>query len=497
VKRFIERLLAFSALAAAGQRAAGAEAVPAARPAEFRRTGWNAMVKQRFMHPPVLTCTPMAGATSYRCRVSWKDGEGEARSARLKSASPEFHLARVWDALPASGPFQVTVEAIDGGGAVLAKAVSPCRRIAPFKGPYRPAACSYDEAGAKTTAWLLKHKPGGKRFPILFYASYIRLLTTYVRTHPKGELAERALAQAKVYGQAMLEGSAPADWTYGSVPMSHHPKVFQVARGGMAGMAYLDLHAATRDRTWLDAATRIAGALKKNQLPDGRWPFRVDPRTGKVLEDYTSDQAEAILLIDELVRNHGREDLKETLDKAVRWMLENPCRTYQWQQQWDDVGTAKPYENLSWYDTALFIEYLLRHATPQNRYEAVARALSRYIEDQFVEWEPVGNQITPGVREQYRCYPIIDWHCAHYVRVCMRFHARTQEDVWLKKARALGDTLTAVQHPDGFYPTWMNHKPSKDAPGKLRNINYGGIWPNCTSYSGEMLLRLGEYVKGK
>jgi hypothetical protein len=63
-----------------------------------------------------------------------------------------------------------------------------------------------------------------------------------------------------------------------------------------------------------------------------------------------------------------------------------------------------------------------------------------------------------------------------------------------EKARALADALTAVQHPDGFYPTWMNHKPSKEAPGALKDINYSGIWPNCTSYSGEMLLRLGKHT---
>ena len=121
---------------------------------------------------------------------------------------------------------------------------------------------------------------------------------------------------------------------------------------------------------------------------------------------------------------------------------------------------------------------------------------SRYVEDQFVEWEPVGNEITPGVREQYVCYAIIDWHCAHYVRVCLDFHAKTKNNVWLKKARALADTLTAIQHPNGFYPTWMNHKPSKAVPGALTDINYHDVWPNCSSYTGEMLLRLGEYLQG-
>ncbi len=82
-----------------------------------------------------------------------------------------------------------------------------------------------------------------------------------------------------------------------------------------------------------------------------------------------------------------------------------------------------------------------------------------------------------------------------YLSACIAFHARTREEVWLKKARAMADTLTAIQHPDGFYPTFMTHKPSKENPAELGSINYGGIWPNCTAQTGYRLLLLGEYLK--
>ena len=264
-------------LALAGQRANGAEgAIPGEKPGEFRRIGWNALVKQRFMHPPVLTYTRMEGAVNYRCVVCWRDAQGDSHTARLDSGLPKFDLAEVWEGMPASGPFQISAEAVDPAGKLLAKAGSSCQRIAPFQDRYRPAKSSYTAAGVKTVAWLLKQHPGGGSFPVLFYSSYIRLLTTYIRTNPQGELAKQALAQAEKYGQDMLKGSTAGDWVYANVPMSHNPKVFQVARGGMAGLAYLDLYAATQDKQWFNAATRIADALKKNQLSNGRWPFRVD-----------------------------------------------------------------------------------------------------------------------------------------------------------------------------------------------------------------------------
>jgi maltose/maltodextrin transport system substrate-binding protein len=263
----------------------------------------------------------------------------------------------------------------------------------------------------------------------------------------------------------------------------------------MVGMAYLDLYAVTQDESFLNAAIRIADTLKKTQFDDGRWYFRVDPQTGKMLEDYTSDQVESILLLDELIRNHKRKDLVETRDKAVRWMLANPCKTFHWQQQWDDVKTLAPYENLEWYDTGLFIEYLLRYATPENGYAKIALELLYYIDDQFIEWEPSGEYITPGAREQYVCYHIIDWHTAHYIRVCMAFHRHTKDEAYLRKACAMADTLTVIQHPDGFYPTWMRHKPARDNPRQLRDINYSDTWANCSSYTGEILMKLGVYLK--
>ena len=58
----------------------------------------------------------------------------------------------------------------------------------------------------------------------------------------------------------------------------------------------------------------------------------------------------------------------------------------------------------------------------------------------------------------------------------------------------MADTLTAIQNNAGFYPTWMTHKPSRENPQELREIGYGGIWANCTAYTAEVLMKLGEYL---
>ena len=473
---------------------------------EFKRTGWNAMVWQRFMHPPVFTFTPMDRAARYKCTLTWQDGANK-HEVQIESKTPEINTVNVWKDL-APGDINAVVEALDGERKQIGQFQFNFKKIASFSGPYRPAKCSYDESGAKAAMWVLEKAKDEKEvaFPTLFRTAYIRILITYARLHPGTETAVKALEAAIKHGEFLLEGSTPADWVYANMPMSHNNKdILQVCRTGMAGMAYLDLFTATKDKKFSDAAFRIAETLKKTQLEDGRWYFRVQSQSGELRENYTSDQAEAILFLDELIRNlfiwspfadePNKKEYIDTRDKAVKWMLENPCKTFQWQQQWDDVREMKPYENLEWFDTGLFIEYLLRYATPENGYEKIAVNLFNYIEDQFVEWEPSGNAITPGVREQYCCYSAMDWHTVHYIRACMAFYSRTKDDIYLKKAKAMADTLTVIQHQAGFYPTGMEHKPSKDNPSELNEINYNGIWVNCTSYAGEMMMKLEEFLK--
>jgi hypothetical protein len=337
-------------------------------------------------------------------------------------------------------------------------------------------------------------------------------LVTYAKFHPKSAHTEQMLQSAIKHCDALINDSTPAVWAYANMPKTQrHKNTLQIARTGMLGMVCLDIFEATQEKRFLDAAMGIADTLKSTQLKEGRWYFRVDPETGKMQIDYTSDQVQAILLLDELIQKYQRKDLIKTRDKAVKWMLENPCKTYRWQGQWDDLGDSLPYANLEWYDTALFIEYLLRKATTENGYEKIAIEQFHYIEDHFVDWQPSARSdrrdvrdiwwgvkaITPSVREQYWCYSPIDWHGAHYIRACLALHTYTNENIYLDKARAIANTLTVIQHPDGFYPTWMYYTASKEDPDKMDmgEIFYEDRWANCTSYTGEMLMKLGAYLE--
>ena len=465
----------------------------------LHRTGWNVYAR-RFMYAPTFSAVSVARAKSYCFTVRAKVGDLKKQA---RSNTADVRLAGIWDALPAARKYTAWIEALDAEGKLLGRTRSfDFFKVAPFAGPYVRAKCGYVESGRKCAEYVMakwlagwKTAEPGKdplvKYPCLFYSAYIRLLVTCAQLEPKGPKALEAVSLAGKIGLRLVKTATPADWAYPNMPLSHPGgQYLQISRTAMAGMACLDLLAATRDKTFLDAAMKIARTLKATQLPDGRWYFRVDPRSGKMIEDYTSDQAEAICLLDDMIDHHGGKDLAATRDKAVAWMLANPVKTRHWQQQWDDVPLRKPYENLEFYDTVFFGLFLLKHATAQNGYRQVAAELFRYVEDQFVLWESSYNPafLAPAVKEQYLCYIPIDWHAAHFIRFCVAMHQATGEAAYLAKARAMADHLTAVQHGDGYYPTWMRRKGS--------GIDYGGIWPNCTCYTGETLIKLGKYIDG-
>ena len=475
------------------------EASPVMATQSLQRTGWNVHAR-RFMYPPTFSVAPAAQAKSYSAIVQAKAGDLRQQA---RSETADVDLAGIWDALPAARGYTVCLEAFDAEGRLLGRSGSfDFFKVAPFAGRAGEAQRPYVESGRQCADYVMakwlsgwKTAEPGKapsvEFPSLFYSAYIRLLVTYAGLDPQRPEAQEALSLAKKVALDLVKNSTPAEWACLNMPLSHKPgRYLQISRTAMAGMAYLDLSAATGDATFRDAAMRIADTLKATQLPDGRWYFRVDPRTGTMAEDYTSDQAQAISFLDDLADRYGRQDLAAARDKAVRWMLANPVKTRLWQQQWDDVPLKEPYTNLEFYDTVFFGLFLLKHATPQNGYQQTAAELYRYVEDQFVLWENSYNPefVSPSVKEQYLCYIPIDWHAAHFIRFSTAMHQATGQAIYLEKARAMADVLTKVQHAEGYYPTWMRRKGA--------GMDYSDIWPNCTSYTGEMLMKLGRYVEG-
>ena len=516
------------------------------RGGQMQRLGWN-IYAQQFMFAPTFWVAPVQGAQSYAVTLQNRTGRicrsttrfrtesictvRETKGAphsyeRTQEQAVAIDVAEIWEQLPAAEGYVAWIDALGAEGKSLGQTrVFAFHKPEMFQGVVFDAGCNYLDSVRRNFRPLIGEcridvKNGrpplsGYRmtiqFPTRVYTQIIDAFLAYAELAAENDQEKQeAISYARDFGQQLIEIQIK-EGPYRGLTQSHteswgSKNMLQPDRGGMAGTSLLKLYAVTRDGKFLTTAVQIADVLKSTQLPDGRWVYRVNAKTGKVTDDYTSDHAEEILFLDRLVNEHGRQDFAACRDKAVHWMLENPAKTMLWPNSYEDTGTMKgPYANQQHWDTEYFIRYLIRHATPANGYKEIAEKLCRYVEDQFVIWETSGLPMWmgPGAKEKYS-FPKLDV-CGPLLRIYQDMHEGTGNPLYLEKARLIANALTRYQLPNGFYPTFPVYGPGTDGTfavsfqanaGSGQRIEWHGIWPNNVAYTGHWLLEFAHYLKG-
>lgn len=73
------------------------------------------------------------------------------------------------------------------------------------------------------------------------------------------------------------------------------------------GLTSLDLRNPSGEARFLAAAEAIGHTLNRRQRPNGIRPFRVDPNTEKVIEEYTSSVIFAVMRFEKLDTANGND----------------------------------------------------------------------------------------------------------------------------------------------------------------------------------------------
>jgi len=224
-----------------------------------------------------------------------------------------------------------------------------------FKGPPETL---LDEKGQTQMPWVyysnLQHNgmpfPGSVdrfvSYPAFHHALMIRTFIGYSKY--AGD--KRALDQAVALADWNIAHSTPADWPYAGLPWStfheKKPGGFRDKSGLMPdkaaimALAYLELYDATGEKRFLNAATVIGRSLAARQRPNGTWPFRVDPKTGEVIEDYSSSVIYAVLLFEALDKRSGTENFLSNRDRAWNWLVAGPIKNKDWRGFFEDLDWA-------------------------------------------------------------------------------------------------------------------------------------------------------------
>jgi hypothetical protein len=300
-------------------------------------------------------------------------------------------------------------------------------------------------------------------YPAFHHALFIRAFLAQWRHTGDPE----CLARARQLADWNLARRTPADCKFGSLFYStaHKGKVGGSVDGdavmtdkpAIMALAMLELAGATGDARYREAAEAVATTLAKTQLPEGNWPFRVNPKTGEVREAYTSSAIYALMLFEALGQGNDNR-LAEAKAKTLKWILEGPVKTLQWKGFYEDISPELGKNNRTNWDCIDTARWLIAHRADNPEYLPMARRLHDWIAKEFVEkndaWAPA-----EGLREQKCCFQTMGIHTMHWAALLADFHAATGEASFRQRAIQACSLVTYWMRDDGANlvgPTWSN-----------------------------------------
>jgi hypothetical protein len=512
-------------LAAAGTLAPAWASGPKSAWVPLVQTGWN-IFATRFVDPPAWTWKPVAGAAAYVVQYALATDRA-AHTVRLDQ--PAYDMAKDWASLN-PGCIDMIAWAVDAQDRALTVAwrkrfwktrgfdrihqepldykASLDANLAYLVAPARDAVQEY-EKGLPRSCWSSTEDSitGTRRFlafPALHHTSFIFAYLAYAKEFPDSPHSAEAIHQAKQYGEWLLNNRLPADWACALFPFStiqngRHEGLVEgrnitLFRAARVGEAMLQLFERFKDERCLAYARHLGDAYVRMQRPDGSWPYRVDPKDGKVVEEYTSNAVTPARLLGRLERIEPNPAYRAAREKAARWVLENPVRNKRWQGMYEDISAIAAYRNLQHWDSDEMIRYLVHYRANDSSYVSTAEQLNRFTEDQFVVWQEGDPSIADWcpahtVLEQYSCYRPMECHTGHWLISLLALHRATGNQTYLDKAIAAGNAIVRGQDPrTGAYSTW-GFDPRFGR--SLLTLD----WPGCNAVAVEGLMHLTTYLK--
>jgi len=320
-----------------------------------------------------------------------------------------------------------------------------------------------DENGVSQMPWLyysnVQHN--GEPFPnspdrFISYPAFHHslMIETFVRLYNSpGD--EKILKEAVKLADWNITHSTPGNVAYANMPYStleeKKPGGFRDGSGIMPdkaaimALAYIDLYKASNKDRFLKAAAAIANSLAKNQRDTGTWPFRVDPKTKEVIEEYTSSVIYAVMLFENLDEINGNDHYKTYRDKTWNWLLNGPIKTKEFRGFYEDIPESA--EGRTNYDCLDVIRYLLAKRTESNNYLELALELNAWIEEIFMD-RVEGFEPAEGIREQLQCNYIMGIHSLNWASMLKELAEASSDEKMKERAIQTANYITYYLQPD-------------------------------------------------
>ncbi len=243
----------------------------------------------------------------------------------------------------------------------------------------------------------------------------------------------------------VLHYHTPGDWAWPNVPRTqddtpdgeYTDEWSGVDKMCMVGLAYIRLFKLTGESRYLDAARALAQTVAAH-VADGDaerspLPFRVNLRTGAVLDPYTASMIFPVRFFDALTElgytAGGR--YPAVRDALLDWIVRYPLVNHRWSGYYEDVQPN--HENLNQHIPVETARYILRHPERVPRHLEHVAALLTWVLHRFGQTQRYG---APSIREQDVCFKEMSSHTARYASVLARWAAETDDTARQAEARA-------------------------------------------------------------
>jgi hypothetical protein len=220
-----------------------------------------------------------------------------------------------------------------------------------------------------------------------------------------------------------------------------------------AALAYLTFFRLTGEEKYFeharDCARTLARHCQAGDPENSPWPFRVDVRTGEVVESYSSHVIPAIQLFEQLVALGIDEGgmLQEAYRLAWEWMFQVPMENGCWKGYFEDIRLDPHNENREQYSPMETARYLLNHPERDPEWQNHVQLLIKWVLENLGS-EPFF-KATP-IHEQAFCYHVMGSHTARFASICARYAERTGQADYADLARRCFNWASYMTTDEGY-----------------------------------------------
>ena len=254
-----------------------------------------------------------------------------------------------------------------------------------------------------------------------------------------------AFASVQLLADRMLAYLTPEDWAWRRVPRTqddepdgvYDDETSEPDKMAMAGDGYVRLYTLTGEQKYLDAAVDIGRALAGKVTPGDAdhspVPFRVNLKTGEVVDAYSANMIPHVMFFDTLIALGAgdRDVLASRRDLVWKWILEYPVKNNRWSGYFEDV--KNDHDNLNQQSPMETARYMLRHPDRDPEFRAHVPALIAWVRNRFGETRRFG---ATSVCEQDCCFKEMSSHTARYASVVALWSGVSNDPKDREEARA-------------------------------------------------------------